>query len=167
VVNNLLHQQLLHLPIITGDEDFPILQYADDTLLIMQADINQLLVLKQALNDFSKSTGLFVNFHKSCMLPINISEERVQHLAHEFGCVVGSMPFTYLGLPLGTTRPKIQDLLPLVDRMERRLVSTSSFLAYGGRLQLIRSCLSSIPISFLCSLDIPQGIISQMNRIIR
>jgi hypothetical protein len=77
------------------------------------------------------------------------------------------MPFTYLGLPLGTTRSKIQDLLPLVDRMERRLVCTSSFLAYGGRLQLIRSRLSSIPITFLCSLDIPQGIIAQMNRIIR
>jgi hypothetical protein len=61
------------------------------------------------------------------MLPINISEEQLQHLAHEFGCTVGTMPFTYLGLPLGITRPKIQDLLPLVDRMERRLVFTSSF----------------------------------------
>jgi hypothetical protein len=123
MVNDLLHQDLLHLPIITGDGDFPILQYADDTLLIMQADVNQLLVLKQALKDFSKSTGLSVNYHKSCMLPINISEEQVQHLANDFGCIVGTMPFTYLGLPLGTTRPKIQDLLPLMDRMERRLVS--------------------------------------------
>jgi hypothetical protein len=74
----------------------------------MQADVNQLLVLKQALNDFPKSTRLFVNFHKSCMLPINITNEQVQHPAHEFGCTVGTMPFTYLGLPLGTTRPKFK-----------------------------------------------------------
>ena len=55
----------------------------------------------------------------------------------------------------------------MVDKVQRRLTASSSFLAYGGRLQLIRSCLSSMPIFFLCSLDIPQGIIKQLNRIIR
>ena len=116
---------------------------------------------------FSKSSGLAVNFHKSCMLPINVSEEQVKFLAESFGCVVGTFPFTYLGLPMGTTRPRILDLTPMVDKVQRRLTASSSFLAYGGRLQLIRSCLSSMPIFFLCSLDIPQGIIKQLNRIIR
>jgi hypothetical protein len=46
MVNDLVHKNLLHLPIITVDEDFPILQYADDTMLIMQADVNKLLLLK-------------------------------------------------------------------------------------------------------------------------
>jgi hypothetical protein len=131
VVNDLLSRDLLKLSIITGDGDFPILQYADDTLLIVPADLVQLSILKEALNDFSKSTGLYVNYHKACMLPINVSDEDIQLLAHGFGCIVGSMPFTYLGLPLGTTRPRIHDLLPLVDRLERRLVATSNFLAYG------------------------------------
>ena len=63
--------------------------------------------------------------------------------------------------------PRILDLTPMVDKVQRRLTASSSFLAYGGRLQLIRSCLSSMPIFFLCSLDIPQGIIKQLNRIIR
>jgi hypothetical protein len=88
VVNNLLHNELLQLPIITGDPNFPILQYADDTLLIMQADANQLEILKEALCNFSKSTGLYVNYHKSFLLPINISDEQAQDLARVFGCVV-------------------------------------------------------------------------------
>jgi hypothetical protein len=46
MVNDLVHKNLLHQPIITVDEDFPLLQYADDTLLIMQADVNQLFLLK-------------------------------------------------------------------------------------------------------------------------
>jgi hypothetical protein len=75
------------------------------------------------------------------------------------------MPFNYLGLPLGTTTPRIQDLLPLVDRLERRLVATSTFLAYGGRFQLIRSCISSMPIFFLCYLGIPLGIVTHLNMI--
>jgi hypothetical protein len=81
VVNDLLHNNLIQLPIITGDPDFPILQYANDTLLIMQADEAQLLILKKALNEFSQSTGLYVNFHKSCLLPINISDDQANNLA--------------------------------------------------------------------------------------
>jgi hypothetical protein len=163
VVNDLFHNSLLQLPIITGDAKFSILQYVDDTLLILKADR---VVLKDALNNFSKSTGMYVNYHKSYLLPINISDDQATSLAQAFGCNVQGMRFTYLGLPLGTTRPKIQDLMPLVDRLERRLVVTSTFLAYGGRLQLIRSCLSSMPIFFLCSLDIPPGIIKQLNRLL-
>ena len=91
----------------------------------------------------------------------------VQQLATGFGCVVGTFPFTYLGLPMGTTRPRMTDLMPLVTKMERKLTASSSFLAYGGRLQLIGSCLSSMSTYFLCSLEIPAGIIKQIYRIIR
>jgi hypothetical protein len=61
--------------------------------------------------------GLYVNYHRSCMLPINVSDEDIQLLAHGFGWIVGSMPFTYPCLPLGTTRPRIHDLLPLVAHL--------------------------------------------------
>jgi hypothetical protein len=40
VVNDLLAQGGISLPIPTGDRDFPIVQYADDTLLIMPADLD-------------------------------------------------------------------------------------------------------------------------------
>jgi retron-type reverse transcriptase len=63
VVNDLLQRGLISLPIHTGDPDFPIIQYADDTLLIVPADSVQLSVLKEALQDFSSSTSLKVNFH--------------------------------------------------------------------------------------------------------
>nr|XP_051229652.1 uncharacterized protein LOC127347513 [Lolium perenne] len=36
-------------PIETNDEDFPIIQYADDTLLIMPADMDQMMALKENL----------------------------------------------------------------------------------------------------------------------
>jgi hypothetical protein len=167
VINDLKDRGLLKLPILVNQTDFPIVQYADDTILVLEADQDRLAVLKQALHDLSLSTGPVVNYHKSCMLPINIIDQKVHDLAEGFGCSVGTFPFTYLGLPMGTTRPKIVDLMPLVDRLERRLTASSSFLAYGGRLQLTASCLSSMPIFFLSSLDVPLGIVEQVNRIIR
>jgi hypothetical protein len=127
----------------------------------------QLEALKNLLLKFSETTGLKVNYDKSCMLPINISEEEVRVLAYGFGCTVGSFPFTYLGLPMGTTRPTIQDLTPIVDIVERKLNASSTFLAYGGRLQLVTSCLQSMFIYALYSLSISLGIIKPINRILK
>ena len=157
----------LSLPIDIGDPDFPIVQYADDTLLILPACVDQVLALKEVLLKFSLSTGLRVNYNKSSMIPINMSPEDVSSLAAAFECQVASLPFTYLGLPLGTTRPRIQDLTPIVTRLERKLTCISCFLSQGARLQLVDSALSSMPIFFLCSLQIPPGIIKQLDRILR
>jgi hypothetical protein len=77
---------------------------------------------------------------------------------------VGSLPFTYLGLPLGTTRPTIQDLTPIVDHIERRLNASARFLDYGGRLQLINYVLSTLPNHYLSSLKIHKTIIKKFDR---
>jgi hypothetical protein len=167
VINNLLLQGVLSCPIDTADPDFPIVQYADDTLLIMPTDLTQIHALKDALHKYSCSTSLKINYGKSQLIPINVDSDTTKLLADEFGCQVGSMPFTYLGLPLGTTRPLIHDLMPLVCCLERKLSSSSSFLPQGARLQLINSALASMPLHFLCTLSLPPGLMKQFDRIIR
>ena len=93
-------------------QDYPIIQYGDDTLRIMPADVDQIMHLKYLLNLFSLSTGLLVNYSKPSMIPINIDQHTIFELANSFGCKVESLPFTYLRLPLGTTKPTVQDLIP-------------------------------------------------------
>jgi hypothetical protein len=129
VLNDLLMQGLIERPIDTYDPDFPIIQYADDTLLIVPADSAQLLALKEVLHKFLLSTGLKINYNKSHMVTINAPDDLLNDLVEEFGCQIGSMPFTYLGLPLGTTKPRIIDLMPLARRLERRLACSSCFLS--------------------------------------
>ncbi|XP_045087341.1 uncharacterized protein [Aegilops tauschii subsp. strangulata] len=73
----------------------------DDTLIILPADRIQLLALKDMLQVFSQSTGLDVNYHKSFLIPINVDPIVMNDLAVAFGCQIGKMPFTYLGLPFG------------------------------------------------------------------
>jgi hypothetical protein len=48
-------------------------------------------------------------------MPVNISEDRLQELALASGCATGKLPFTYLGIPLGTTKPTMHDLTPLMS----------------------------------------------------
>ena len=144
--------------------DFPIIQYADDTLIILPANARTLFNFKGLLRSFSDSTGLHVNFHKSFLVPINVSISRTQHLANTFGCKVGSMPFTYLGLSLGTTRPSVQYFSPLICRIERRLSGISKMLSYQGRLILANSVFSALSTFYICSLQIPPSLIEQIDK---
>jgi hypothetical protein len=118
----------LRLPIPAPTLDFPIIQYVDDTLIILEASTTQLFFLKGILQSFSDSTDLKINFSESMMVPINLSNEKLNHLARTFGCATGSFPFTYLGLPLGLSRPKVDDFLPLISKCEKRLNYVFPFL---------------------------------------
>jgi hypothetical protein len=74
------------------------------------------------------------------------------------------MPFTYLGLPMGTTRPTVQDLAPLANNVERRLNACSRFLNYGGRLTFVNSVLSALPTFYMCMLKLNKTIIKTVDR---
>jgi hypothetical protein len=165
ILNKTRVQGLLSLPIpLLYTQDFPVLQYADDTLVIMEGCARQLFTLKALLNTFASSTGLRVNFAKSMMVPINMTDARVHHLAATFGCSVGSLPFTYLGLPLGLTKPKVDDFMPLVTRCERRLVSTSLFLTQAGRLQITNSVFSSLPTFYMSTFHLHVTVREQIDK---
>lgn len=129
ILNKAKELNLLNLPLpLRCSNDFPIIQYADDTLIVMEACSRQLLTLKALLHSFRDSTGLKVNYCKSIMVPINLSETRLDHLAKTFNYEKGTLPFTYLGLPLGLTKPRVIDFSPLVSRCESRFAATSTFL---------------------------------------
>jgi hypothetical protein len=165
ILNKAKDSGLLRLPIHAGyTSDFPIIQYVDYTLLIMEACPQQLFVLKALLNTFVDSTGLKVNYSKSNMFPINLSQERLDHLAGTFNCKVGVFPFTYLVLPLSMNKPTIQDYMPLLTRIVRRLVNTSNFLTQGWKLQLVNSILSSMATFYMCSVNIPIEVLNQINK---
>ena len=98
------------------------------------------------------------------MVPINVPLNKMQDLANAFGCQIDSMPFTYLGLPMGTTKPRMEDLTPLMDRVERRLSSCSTFLSYSGRLQMVNSAITPITTYAMCSIKLPVGVIENIDR---
>jgi len=130
----------------------------------MQDDTRQLLFLKAILNSFAKSTGLKVNYAKSMMVPINISEHKLNLLANTFGCSSGSFSFTYLGLPLSLTKPTVANFWPLISKCERRLVTVSSFLSHASRLQMTNAVLSALPTYTMCTYLLPKTVIKQIDK---
>jgi len=92
-----------------------------------------------APGSFSQSTGLRVNYKKSCLVPLNLLPEKAQQLAGVFGCKLETLPFTYLGLPMGTTKPRVDNFGFIMNEVERKITATSNFLTHAGRLQLVNS----------------------------
>ena len=99
---------------------YPIIQYADDILITMPADPQQISHVMEILQFFSDFTGLKVFFHRSSLVPINICNDSATQLVSILGCKRESMPLTYLGLPMGSTRPRVDDLRPMVSRLDKK-----------------------------------------------
>ena len=76
------------------------LLFADDTLMFCQASQDQLTYLSWLLMWFEAISGLRINLEKSEIIPVG-RVENIDDLALDFGCKVGSLPSTYLGLSLG------------------------------------------------------------------
>lgn len=123
----------------------------------MPADVDQVRFLKQMLQDFAQSTSLKVNFGKSSLIHMNLEDNEVQALATALECQIGVMSFTYLGLPLGTTRPAVQEWMPLLNGL-------STFLSYAGRLIIVNSVLSALPTFYHCTLKFHVLAIEQIDK---
>lgn len=130
----------------------------------MEACPTQLTTLKGILHSFALSTGLRVNYNKTVMVPINVPDDRMSTLANTFGCQVGELPFTYLGLPLGTTKRKVEAFLPLVQRIERRLTFTSTVLTQGGKLEMVNSVFSSSAVYHCSTIKLHKEVIKQIDK---
>ena len=76
------------------------LLFADDTLVFCQASQDQLTYLSWLLMWFEAASGMRINLDKSELIPVGRVVD-IDDLALDFGCKVGSLPSTYLGLPLG------------------------------------------------------------------
>src|SRR4051812_44192231 len=71
VVNRMCADGQLTLPIPNNNPDYPIVQYADDPMLVTPACETQLMALKDMLGTFAASTGVHVNYNKSQLIPLN------------------------------------------------------------------------------------------------
>jgi hypothetical protein len=130
----------------------------------LRASQRELLSLKALLETFAQSTGLRVNFSKSCLMPLNLTQEKAEILVGVFGCKIQGLPYTYLGIPMGTTKPRVEHYAPLMNRVERQLTSIFSMLTQAGKLQLVNSVFSSLPTFTMCYVQVPVAVLEYLDR---
>ncbi|WVZ96211.1 hypothetical protein U9M48_041878, partial [Paspalum notatum var. saurae] len=140
-----------------------ILQYANDTVIFIDHDLKKARNMKALLCMFEKISGLKINFHKSEIFCFGQAKECESIYSCLFGCRPGSFPFRYLGIPMHHRKLRNSDWAHIEERFEKRLIGwKGKLLSVGGRLVLINSVLSSLPMFMLSFFKIPKGILKKL-----
>nr|XP_009622259.1 uncharacterized protein LOC104113707 [Nicotiana tomentosiformis] len=138
------------------------LLFVDDTLVFCDADMDQLIYLKQVLQWFQIVSGFKINIGKCEIFPVG-EVANIDALSYVLRCKVGSFPTTYLGLPLGTSHKDTTVWNPVIERVEKRLAGWQKrYLSKGGKEVLIKSTLSSMPTYYLSLLQAPVSITEKL-----
>jgi hypothetical protein len=76
------------------------LHFADDTLLFLEASESNIQVLRWLSIGFENLSRLKINYSKREIISMNIFEDEGNNLASLFGRNVGTLPISYMGVPL-------------------------------------------------------------------
>jgi len=125
------------------------LQFADDTFFC-KARAQNVFVIKALLNCFELALGLKVNFQKSSVGGVGCNHLLLQHFAVVLNCVTMKTPFKYLGMLVGGCYKRSRFWEEVVEKVRNRLSKwKGKFISMDGRLFLIKSMLSALPLFYL------------------
>ncbi|RVW88908.1 hypothetical protein CK203_045051 [Vitis vinifera] len=143
------------------------LLFTDDTLVFCEESQDQLTYLSWLLMWFEACSGLKVNLEKSELIPMGRVTD-IEDLALELGCKVGGLPSRYLGLPLGAPFKSEVVWDCVEERFRKRLAMWKrQYISKGGRLTLIWSTLSSLPVYFMSLFLLPRKVRMRLEKIQR
>ncbi|CAJ2637312.1 unnamed protein product [Trifolium pratense] len=100
---------------------FHTLQFADDTIIVGEGKWDNLWTIKTVLRSFELVSGLKVNFFKSKLYGINLDDSFLRASSSFLNCGVDSIPFRFLGIPVGANPRRKATWLPIIDSMKKRL----------------------------------------------
>jgi hypothetical protein len=140
-----------------------ILQYADDTILFMEHDLEKAQNMKLLLCAFEQLSGLKINFHKSEIFCFGEAMNFKSQYKDLYVCNPGTLPMKYLGIPIRYKKLSNTDWLTVEERFEKRLSCwKGKNLLLGGRLSLFNSVLSSLPMYMMSFFSIPKGVLKSL-----
>jgi len=120
--------------------------------------------MKLILSTFEQLSGLKINFHKSEIFCFGKARDNEVFYSQLFGCGVGKFPFRYLGLPMHTRKLSNKDWQTIENRIEKKLSGwKGKLLSVGGRLVLINSVLSSLPMFMMSFFELPKGVLEKID----
>ncbi|XP_073359559.1 uncharacterized protein [Aegilops tauschii subsp. strangulata] len=142
--------------------------YADDVVVFCHPSSRDPRVIRELLRVFGAASGLCTNFSKCSATPIQCGEDEIACIQSELACAVVGFHIIYLGIPLSVRKPSASSLLPIVEKLSKKLSTwRATLLSRGERLALVRHVLYVIPSHIMVAIAICSPVLKQVNRIIR
>lgn len=144
------------------------LLFADDMVLFSEVNMEQINVIKDFLENFSKLSGQRVNFHKSSIFfSPHVEEDRAMAITSA-ACIPRVTDLgKYLGTPSVHGRIKASLFEPMIEGIYSRLNGwKTNQLSMAGRVVIAQSVLCSIPF-VMQTIAIPKGVCEEIEKIVR
>jgi hypothetical protein len=109
-----------------------IMQYDDDTIMCLEADVAQARYVKLLLYIFEQLSGLKINFEKSEILSIGGNNEVDKSFVEIFNCQIGLFPVKYLGVSISAKRLRVIDWVQLEEKMGKTRYMAWKLLIFWG-----------------------------------
>ncbi|QHO52390.1 Putative ribonuclease H protein [Arachis hypogaea] len=104
-------------------------------------------------------SGLVINYQKSVLIPINISDSEARCLSQELKCPVSCLPMKYLGIQIEANPRRIETWKPVLDKIEKKLSKwKSGLLSRAGRITMIRAVVNHLPLYYLSLFKLPKTV---------
>ncbi|KAL6140699.1 hypothetical protein ACLB2K_058995 [Fragaria x ananassa] len=131
--------------------------FADDLILFSEASTSQATIMKCCMDTFCNLSGQSVSLEKSMVYcSPNVSSDLANRISSICGSPITEDLGVYLGMSLIHSRVSAATYANLVDKVQTRLASwKSKTLNMAGRLTLIQSVSSSIPIYAMQTAKLP------------
>lgn len=90
IMKRAINEGLLKPSVVGRDKvEVSLIQYADDTLFVVEGSSENAMALKRLVKIFELVSGLSINFDESSIFGLNLGEGQLGDIANELGCKIG------------------------------------------------------------------------------
>ncbi|GJR83128.1 RNA-directed DNA polymerase, eukaryota, reverse transcriptase zinc-binding domain protein [Tanacetum coccineum] len=142
--------------------------FADDLMIFSHGDPSYVDVIKSVLEDFSRCSGLKHNLEKSLVFFGNVPVHSKAAILEILPFPVSTLPIKYLGVPLISTRLYKHHCAPLINKVRMRMSNwKNKTFSFAGRLQLIKSVVSSLQVYWSSVFILPKFVSNEIEKLMR
>ncbi|GJU50690.1 putative RNA-directed DNA polymerase [Tanacetum coccineum] len=142
--------------------------FADDLFLFAHVDVDSARVIMDALEEFKLASGLTPSLPKSTAYFCNVLNHTKLSILQVLPFEEGRLPVKYLGVPLVSSRLIFRDCKELIEKVQNRINDwKNKSLSAAGRLQLIKSVISSMHIYWASVFILSSRILLDLEQLMR
>jgi hypothetical protein len=134
--------------------------FADDSLILLKADLNNAISLKQVLDSYCANSGQLVSVAKSSIFfsPNTQVDARVE-ICNTLNIDTEALSDKYLGLPALVGADRSDCFMHFVERVMQRIKGwIEKLLSIGGKEILLKAIAQSIPVYAMSVFLLPKNV---------
>lgn len=144
--------------------------FADDSILLSGASTSIAANFDAVLKRYCRASGVVINDRKSSIFGWNVSQHNLNIIAQTLGfeCFTHWDSIKYLGLPLTSGVNNRSLWHGIISKIKDKITSWGGYwLTKGGKIILLKSALSALPIYQASFLLAPKHIMDQISCLLR